>query len=460
MTTRQSHRGVAKFPKLATANLQNAVNIIKQADNKTNILMLPALFREFEVGHGAENSAMEGILPILKNIDYIDHIVIGLDAADEAQYKKALKIIKDAGLPQNVHLVWNGAPDIENWRNDLAEQEHDDRALGISQKGKGRNVWGCVGYINALIQHEGIDPKDANIAMHDCDITTYDEHMVAQLFLPLCLPNPYEFGKAHFTRHTDETLNARVTRLFGPPFIDAVQNALQDMPEYNERLRGKLEYLRSFEYMFSGEMSFSGEFLNQLEIPSDYSIEVSFLDQSEDKLVTKPGEKPRVADIETNETYDHAHQGTEGLKEMVMQIAGRVFEIVEEEFPLNGDIVDIIVEKYLNRAIPLTSVFSDMAVINNLKTNPDQEREMVDEFAKMIPEAFRDLKNGKVAKPSHSWDTIMEQEPNAPAKLLSIVNRLGGQIKPQPQDPIVRAFAVVNPDQDYGPSSVPSVRRG
>ncbi len=479
MSLKQQHREFLNMPLIDDGNLEHAENTIRQAKDKTNFLILPSLFREFETQEGATQSAMEGILPILKEIDYIDHVVIGLDAADEAEYSKVLDIIKKQGLPQNIHVLWNNSPDIEKWRKGLAAQEVDGRKLAPSKPGKGRNVWGCVGYINALMQEENIDPSMANIAMHDCDITTYDKLMVARLFQPLCMKYrdgkyaPIEYVKAYFKRYTTPEsanengtaqakkgiLNARVTRLFGPPFIDTIQNVLQDMKGYNEGLRKLLEFMRSLNYMLSGEMAFTGSLLNKIELPNDYSLEVRILEQAHKFLPTELGDTPRIADIEVAERYDHNHQGIDDLKKMVTQIAAATFEIVESKFPLTHEIVKTIKENYLLRATGVAKTFNLVADSAGLKTDLQKELDTAESFAEMIPEAYEQLKNGNVEKPSHSWNVIMDKAPDAPAKLLSIVSTLGGQIRPPAEDLIAKARATVPDEQDNGPTSMLPVPR-
>ena len=47
--------------------------------------------------------------------------------------------------------------------------------------GKGRNVWYCMGYILSLGESEAV-------ALHDCDILTYDRNLLARLVYPVANP--------------------------------------------------------------------------------------------------------------------------------------------------------------------------------------------------------------------------------------------------------------------------------
>ena len=42
------------------------------------------------------------------------------------------------------------------------------------EPGKGQNVWYCIGYVNARAKADAV-------ALHDCDILTYDRMLLARL---------------------------------------------------------------------------------------------------------------------------------------------------------------------------------------------------------------------------------------------------------------------------------------
>ena len=68
-------------------------------------LILPALYSELE------RPALANIVQELKQVNYLKQIVIGLDRADEAQYRHALEYFSE--LPQDYQILWN---DGENLR--------------------------------------------------------------------------------------------------------------------------------------------------------------------------------------------------------------------------------------------------------------------------------------------------------------------------------------------------------
>jgi len=116
-------------------------------------LILPSLFSELE------GPALPGIIDELQHADYIGEIVIGLDQANEEQFKYAREFF--SRLPQKKKILWNDGPRLKKIAKTL-----EAKGLAPDQPGKGRNVWYCMGYILA-------ENKSSAIALHDCDILTY-----------------------------------------------------------------------------------------------------------------------------------------------------------------------------------------------------------------------------------------------------------------------------------------------
>ena len=68
-------------------------------------LILPSLFSELE------GPALKNIVEELKQVDYLEEIVIGLDAANEEQYQFALDFF--SVLPQRKKILWNDGPRLK-----------------------------------------------------------------------------------------------------------------------------------------------------------------------------------------------------------------------------------------------------------------------------------------------------------------------------------------------------------
>ena len=68
-------------------------------------IILPSLFSELE------GPALQNIVEELKYVPYLDHIVIGLDKANEQQFRYALQFF--SGLPQEFSILWNDGPSMK-----------------------------------------------------------------------------------------------------------------------------------------------------------------------------------------------------------------------------------------------------------------------------------------------------------------------------------------------------------
>jgi hypothetical protein len=124
-------------------------------------------------------------------------------------------------LPQEVKLVWNDGPRIQEFYQLL-----EANGLSAGADGKGRSVWMAFGYVLAQGQCDVI-------ALHDCDITTYTRELLARLVYPVASPNlAYEFCKGYYNRVTDR-MHGRVTRLLITPLLRALKIIVGPLPYLN-----------------------------------------------------------------------------------------------------------------------------------------------------------------------------------------------------------------------------------
>ena len=150
-------------------------------------------------------SALRGIIKELKSIQYIKQIVVGIDGANAANWQRARKMFGQ--LPQKPVLIWNDGPRVRRLMEQLIESDLDPGPTG-----KGRNLWLCFGYVLA-------SGKSHMVAVHDCDILTYNRDLLARLCYPVAHPNlGFDFCKGYSARFTDK-LNGRVMRLLVTPLI-------------------------------------------------------------------------------------------------------------------------------------------------------------------------------------------------------------------------------------------------
>ena len=167
-------------------------------------LVLPSLYSELE------GDALANIVQELSKVDYLDEIVIGLDRATEAEYRHALEFFKP--LDQRFKVLWNDGPRLR-----AVDQKLKDEGLAPMEAGKGRNVWYCLGYVLSSGRAE-------SIALHDCDIVTYDRSLLARLIYPVANPSfNYEFCKGYYARVANGKIHGRVSRLLVTPLIRALK---------------------------------------------------------------------------------------------------------------------------------------------------------------------------------------------------------------------------------------------
>ena len=117
--------------------------LVKCSKKRPLGLILPSLYSELE------GQAMPLIISELEKVPYLNQIVIGLDRADEQQYRDALKFFST--LPQEHRVLWNDGPRLKALDKKLQELD-----LAPKEMGKGRNVWYCMGYILASNKAESV----------------------------------------------------------------------------------------------------------------------------------------------------------------------------------------------------------------------------------------------------------------------------------------------------------------
>src|SRR5688572_8850224 len=197
------------------------------ARNKPIGLVLPALYSEFET------PAMQGIVPELRKVKYLERIVVVLGRATREQFLRARSFFRDFYTP--VTVMWVDSSRIQGLLSTLGE-----RGLSAGPDGKGRSCWLAYGYLLAK--------RDCDvIALHDCDIVNYDRQLLARLCYPIVHPHlGFEFCKGFYARVTDR-MHGRVTRLFFTPLVRAMMGLAPDA--------SFLKFLDSFRYALSGEFA-------------------------------------------------------------------------------------------------------------------------------------------------------------------------------------------------------------
>ncbi|MEX1664487.1 glycosyl transferase [Zhongshania arctica] len=350
-------------------------------------LILPSLFSELE------GSALPAIIDEIAKVDYIDEIIIGLDQANEEQYRHALKFF--SRLPQRHRVLWNDGPRLQ-----AIDQRLKGRSLSPAEPGKGRNVWFCIGYIQASGRAEAV-------ALHDCDILTYDRRMLAKLFYPVANPGfNYEFCKGYYARVADGKINGRVSRLLVTPLIRSLKKIFGSL-DY-------LDYLDSYRYPLSGEFSMRKDVLNDLRIPSDWGLEIGVLSEMYRNYSTN-----RLCQVDIADAYDHKHQELSeeddagGLSKMSIDIAKAVFrKLATNGVVFSSETFRTIKATYYRVALDFVDSYRNDAVMNGLNLDLHREEQAVELFAQNIVKAGNMFLENPMETPFiPSWNRICSAEP-------------------------------------------------
>ncbi len=327
-------------------------------------LVLPSLYSELE------GPALEHIVAELSKVSYLNQIVIGLDRANEDQYTRAIDFF--SRLPQHHRILWNDGPRLRAIDKKLA-----DLNLAPTEPGKGRNVWYCFGYILASGMADAV-------ALHDCDILTYERSLLARLIYPVAHPDfSYKFCKGYYARFTESKVNGRVSRLLVSPLL----SALKKIYPGNE----SLDYLESFRYPLAGEFSMRTSVLEDLRMPTDWGLEVGILYE-----MKRNYSLGRICQVDIADTYDHKHQpmsfddADAGLSKMSIDISKAIFKKLATEGEIfTTEKFRTIKATYYRQALDFVEIYRNDALMNGLILDRHKEEKAVELFAENILEAGR-----------------------------------------------------------------------
>lgn len=362
-------------------------------------LILPSLYSELE------GPALSSIVDEISNVPYLDQIVVGLDRADESQFKKALQFFDR--LPQHPDILWNDGPRLR--KIDALLQE---KGLAPQEAGKGRNVWYMFGYILA-------SGKVDTVAIHDCDILTYKRDLLARLIYPVANPAlSYKFCKGYYARIANNSLNGRVCRLLVTPLL----RALKKVCGPNEYL----DFLDSFRYPLAGEFSLSRDVIEDIRIPSDWGLEMGTLSEMQRNYATN-----QICQVDIADTYDHKHQDlslddkTKGLSKMSCDITKSLYrKMATQGEVFTQERIRTIKATYYRIALDLVDSYHSDAAINGLSYEIHKEGHAIETFAENIMQAGNDFLNPELSMDTPfmpSWKRVISAVPNIMDMLLDAV---------------------------------------
>lgn len=394
------------------AYLQNLERKLEEYSRHLRIsLLLPSLHSEIQ-----NPQVLDRILNEIQKVRYIHTVVVALGGApEESQFREAKEYFRRLRTSEReLRVVWVEGPRIRSIFEKIQER---DISTGV--QGKGQSVWITLGY---LFAREDCDV----VALHDCDIVTYDRILLGRLIEPTANPNnDFEFCKGYYARisPTERAMKGRVTRLFVTPFVDVMGRIMQERDLVE--LGRFFSYHRTFNYPLAGEFSFLTRLARGINIAYDWGLEVSTLSEVYKRVIDQ-----KIAQIDLTANYEHKHQdishedAKKGLHRMVVDIAKFYLNHVRAHgFPLDDSVVDMILHSYYENTLSFIKSYSDDAEVNGLLYDRYQEELTAKYFRGYLWTAWEQIKGPHESTLIPSWNRVLYSIPGIYTRLLEAVER-------------------------------------
>lgn len=362
--------------------------LVEFSEERPLALILPSLYSELQ------KPALANILDVLAKVPYLNQIIIGLDRANEEQFKHAKEYF--SRLPQHHRVIWNDGPRMRN-----LEKRLDEQGLAPGERGKGHNVWFCFGYFLASEKAEAV-------ALHDCDITTYKRDMLARLLYPVANPNlTYRFCKGYYFRANQNKLNGRVTRLLVTPLLRALKKIFGSV--------NYIEYLDSFRYPLAGEFSMRTDVVKHMRIPNDWGVEIGVLSEVHRNISPN-----RICQVDIADTYDHKHQPVsendprKGLSRMSTEICLAIYrKLASDGEVFSSETFRSLKSTYFRIALDIVEQYYADAILNGLNLDRHDEEKTVELFTQSVVNAGEQFITRPMQSPMiPSWKRVSSAIPN------------------------------------------------
>lgn len=388
---------IATFHSLANRDLASLENELKGfAAYRKLALILPSLYSELR------GNALPHIVDQLKDVGYVSNIIVSLDNANAAEFDHARRFF--SVLPGNTRIVWNSGPRMREIYETIRASE-----LPMGIPGKGLSVWMSYGYVISL------NDIDA-IALHDCDILTYNRNLLARLSYPVLNPMmDYDFCKGFYSRVTDR-MHGRVTRLLVTPILRSLYKIIGHHP--------LVTFFDSFRYPLAGEFSMDAALARINRIPGDWGLEVGVLAEIYRNTAIR-----RVCQVDISDNYEHKHQelspddATKGLNKMSVDICKSLFRtLASEGVVFSEGFFKTLLATYVKTAQDMLKRYQDDAAINGLYFDLHSELVSIETFTHGIREAGKTIMDDPLGVPLiASWDRVISAVPDIIEKIHAAV---------------------------------------
>jgi glucosyl-3-phosphoglycerate synthase len=336
--------------------------LISHSRWKKPVLVIPALASEFT--DPQNRPVFENILKELKGATYLNDIIIGLDAATQADVNLLKKIVSEIGLPK-VLIQWNDGPHFKGIYERL-----ESAGIDLSERGKGRNVFMSFGVAIVL--------SATSVGLLDADIRTFRRTQLDRLFFPVEVFN-YQFSKAYYARSDGQRFFGRVKRLLVDPLLIALKRKFTDSGE--EKMLRIIDFLLLFHYQLSGEFVIHTELLRRIKYTLNWGVEIL-------TLIEVYRKANQIAQVEFSKGYfDHKHQkvsvsnADKGLHRMSTDIIATLLNalVMEEGLEISSHFFRDLALTYQSVTDELIKKYAENARINHLEYDRDREEKFVTE---------------------------------------------------------------------------------
>ena len=378
---------ISTLHRLGEANVERLeAQLLRFSRRRPISLVLPCLYSELQ------GEALDRIVEDLKEVRYIDQIVLSMDRMDRDQFQEAASYFSK--LPQRLRILWHDGPRMKKLVRELESHE-----LPVGEQGKGRGSWFSFGYVLAT-------ERASVIALHDCDIISYSRGLLARLCYPVTNNQlGYEYCKGYYARY-GKRLYGRVTRLFLTPLLRSLSQLAGNV--------SLLEYLKSFRYPLSGEFAITKDLARVNRIPADWGLEIGMLCE-----VYRNCSLKRICQVDLADNYEHKHQQlspqdpTRGLMKMSVDIADSLLRtLATEGVVMSEAFFRTLSTSYQRSAEDIIRWYSDDAALNGLEFDRHVENMAVDAFRKALEVASRNFMSdphGAVLIPN--WNRVSSALP-------------------------------------------------
>jgi glucosyl-3-phosphoglycerate synthase len=344
------------------------------------------------------------IVEELQHVQYLKNIIVTVGRANAEEFNQAKQFF--SVLPQRPKLIWCTGPRIAS-----IYKLFEENGINVGEDGKGRSAWTAYGYILGL--------EDSQvIALHDCDIVTYNRDLLARLCYSVANPNMgFDFCKGYYSRVTDQ-MHGRVTRVFVTPLIRALKETLGP--------NQFLDFLDSFRYILAGEFSMDVDVAHLIRIPGDWGLEVGVLAEIHRNCALR-----RICQVDLSDNYEHKHQPltledpNKGLLKMGTDIAKSLFRtLASMGYTFTNEVFVTLRASYLRIAQDLIARYEFDSEINGLTYDRHKEGSSAEAFVRCIVSAGQQFLETPFEVPHiPNWNRVLSAVPNIKELLIDAVEK-------------------------------------